>query len=877
MSVVYDGIINGSNMFQSNNNNTGSALEWLQLFIPTGVASSIASVHVYARTSCCTSRNKFVVSINGGNSVPTKLMDSTTQHYSASVNYDYITIQHPSGFSKTDDFLPVAEVQLFAADGSKVGISGTAASSWFWWDWGPSYVFDGIIDGSATGNLFITGNTSPDLEWLQLYIPKGQGSTIASVHIYGETDCCTNRNNFMLSINGANSVPTQLVDASIQHYTASFNYDYITIQHPSEFSKADDYLTISEIQLFVTNGSRISISGAAASSWLWTDWGPSHLFDGIVDGSWSGIFATNNISTGLEWLQVYIPKGQASSVASIEIYGVTYCCTAENNFIVSINGGKSIAAKVIDGSQQHYSSSLYYDFITIQHPFGFSKSNDFLSISEIQLFAFNGSRIDISGAAASSWYWSDWGPSYVYDDDFDGRWTGTVFCTDNTTTGLEWVQLYIPKGQGSSIAFVNIYGVTDRYSDRNNFVVSINGGKPVTTQPVDVSIQYYTASFKYDYVIIQHPSTAIKSQDFLQISEVQLFDNNGININILGVSASSNPKGFPLSRLYDGRIDGNFYANNVFVSSNTSFGHEWLQLYIAKGKGASIAFVDIYARTDCCIIRNGFVVSVNSGAAVSATLVAESTQYFSANLKYDYITIQHPIGFKKANDYLQISEVRLFDASSVQIPVVGATASSAYGGLPTIVYDGNTNGIIDDKNLYRTVFVSNNINPTLEWLKLSIAKGKGASIASVQVYARTDCCFERNNLLVSINGGIPTSIQPISQTSQYYVAPVTASNVTLWGIHYPMNSTSMTIFNNTVTSLTPNTTIVANLMSEFVTLLRRGDTSNSNVTANQYDVTVPINRAFYFSNKNNIQKPTKVPANATVNAVVAAFKPYNFS
>jgi len=199
----------------------------------------------------------------------------------------------------------------------------------------------------------------------------------------------------------------------------------------------------------------------------------------------------------------------------------------------------------------------------------------------------------------------------------------------------------------------------------------------------------------------------------------------------------------------DGNTDGNFYDGSVTATSFDN--NAWWQTDL--GFSAAISSIAIWNRTDCCSSglagywvfvsdtpfldsdtaitlqnRAGTFASFQKGAATTFTITA-------AGLRGRYVRVQFGGG------YLTLAEVQVFGAPAGPLGsgiAQGrpATQSSTLPGAPTAAaasaVDGNTDGGFYDGSVTATW-----LDPNAWW---QVDLGANATVRSVAIWNRTDCC-----------------------------------------------------------------------------------------------------------------------------------------
>jgi hypothetical protein len=197
----------------------------------------------------------------------------------------------------------------------------------------------------------------------------------------------------------------------------------------------------------------------------------------------------------------------------------------------------------------------------------------------------------------------------------------------------------------------------------------------------------------------------------------------------------------------DGNTDGNFYDGSVTATNLDS--NAWWQVDL--GSPTSIGSIVVWNRTDCCGSRlNDYWVFVSNTPFLPSdtpatlqnrpgtfsshqTTAPNPSATIAVGGQGQYVRVQ----LTNAN-YLSLAEVQVFAAGSLAQGKT-ATQSSTYGGYLSAgagsAVDGNTDGNFYDGSVTATNL---EINP---WWQVDL--GAAATVNSVTIWNRTDCCVSR--------------------------------------------------------------------------------------------------------------------------------------
>jgi hypothetical protein len=248
----------------------------------------------------------------------------------------------------------------------------------------------------------------------------------------------------------------------------------------------------------------------------------------------------------------------------------------------------------------------------------------------------------------------------------------------------------------------------------------------------------------------------------------------------------------------DGNADGNFFNGSV---THTNFNaNAWWQVDL--GNSAAISSISIWNRTDCCADRLNdywvFVSDTSFGPSdTPATLQSRAATWSSHQTAYPnpsagiivnaqgrYVRVQ-----LSGTNYLSLAEVQVFgtfvNVAQNLAPGKPAAQSSTLGGFGSITgassaLDGNTDG-----NFFNGSVTHTNLDANAWW---QVDLGNLATIGSISIRGRTDCCADRLNdywVFVSNTPFVPSDTPATLQ-----------SRAGTWSSHqtaYPNPSTGITV------------------------------------------------------------------------------------
>ncbi|HYL36121.1 MAG TPA: SBBP repeat-containing protein, partial [Bryobacteraceae bacterium] len=201
------------------------------------------------------------------------------------------------------------------------------------------------------------------------------------------------------------------------------------------------------------------------------------------------------------------------------------------------------------------------------------------------------------------------------------------------------------------------------------------------------------------------------------------------------------------SNAVDGNTDGS-YADGSLSTTNLD-ANAWWQVDL--GVSASVTSIVVWNRTDCCGDRLSdywvFVSDTPFGPTdTPATLLSRAGTWsshqtvkpnpgttVSTGAQGRYVRVQ-----LSGSNYLSLAEVQVYGTLAPDLATVkSATQSSTFSSLSNAsnAVDGNTDGSYADGSLSTT-----NLDANAWW---QVDLGASASVSSIVVWNRTDCCGDR--------------------------------------------------------------------------------------------------------------------------------------
>jgi hypothetical protein len=379
-----------------------------------------------------------------------------------------------------------------------------------------------------------------------------------------------------------------------------------------------------------------------------------------------------------------------------------------------------------------------------------------------------GSNLALGRSATQSSTLGGSGASLAVDGNTDGSfYDGSVTAT-NVDVNAWW---QVDLGASAAINSVTIFNRTDCCGSRlSDFWVFISNNPFLPTDTPGIlanragTFASHQTSAPNPFVTInangfsgRYVRVQLSDTDYLSLAEVQVSGTTTTppSTNLaLGKTASqsSTLSGFTstgAASAVDGNTDGNFFHNSV-TATNPDVNAWW---QVDLGVSSQVNSVVVWNRTDCCGTRLGdFWVFVSNTPFLPtdtpATLQNRAGTFAShqtsapnpsvsitANVQGRYVRVQ-----LSGTDYLSLAEVQVMGtappATNISQGKFATQSSTLQGnGGAGLAIDGNQDG-----NYYDGSVTATNTDPNAWW---QVDLGASASVSSISVFNRTDCCGGR--------------------------------------------------------------------------------------------------------------------------------------
>jgi uncharacterized protein YkwD len=355
------------------------------------------------------------------------------------------------------------------------------------------------------------------------------------------------------------------------------------------------------------------------------------------------------------------------------------------------------------------------------------------------------------------------------DGNTDGKYADGSLSHTNLDANAWW---QVDLGASATVDSIVVWNRTDccgaRLSDYWVFV----SNTPFSPTDTPTTLQSRAGTWSSHQTVQPNPSTTItvpgapgryvrvqlSSTNYLSLAEVQVFGVPGQAPQDLALSktAAQSSTYIPgitdASKGVDGITDGAFADGSL---THTNFdANAWWQVDL--GASATVNSIVVWNRTDCCGNRLSdywvFVSNTPFSPTDTPTTLQNRAGTWSSHQTLEpspsaTITVPQALGRYirvqlSDSNYLSLAEVQVFGVLG-QAPQdlalsKAATQSSTYApGLTdaTKGVDGNTDGVYADGSLTHTNYDGN------AWWQLDL--GTSATVSSIVVWNRTDCCGSR--------------------------------------------------------------------------------------------------------------------------------------
>ena len=324
-------------------------------------------------------------------------------------------------------------------------------------------------------------------------------------------------------------------------------------------------------------------------------------------------------------------------------------------------------------------------------------------------------------------------------------------------------------GASASVASVVVWNRTDCCGSRLGDYWVFVSNTPFLNSDTPATLQNRAGTFSSHQTVAPNPSATITAGTQGRYVRVQLTGPNYLSlaeVQVLGSGAAvptpvNLAQGKPAAQsstlpgtagpavAVDGNTDGLFFDGSVTATNPDQ--NAWWQVDL--GSSASVGSVVVWNRTDCCgsrlndywvFVSNTPFLATDTPAALQNRAGTFSSHQTSAPNPSSSIAVGAPGRYVRVQltgaNYLSLAEVQVLGTAAADSNLAllkTATESSTIPGTPSAAaaVDGNTDGQFFDGSVTAT-------NPdTNAWWQVDL--GASATVDSVVVWNRTDCCGSR--------------------------------------------------------------------------------------------------------------------------------------
>jgi hypothetical protein len=537
------------------------------------------------------------------------------------------------------------------------------------------------------------------------------------------------------------------------------------------------------------NAVNLALGKTATQSSTLANAGAANAVDGNTDGSFYNGSVTHTNPEPNAWWQVDL--GSSGVISSIVIWNRTDCCSDRLNDYWIFISNTPFGANDTPATLQSRANTLAIHQTTTPSPSAMisvpayqgqyvriqlSGTNP-LSLAEVQVMGTPGTagfNLALGKPATQSSTLANAGASNAVDGNTDGSFYNGSVTHTNPELNAWW---QVDLGTSATINSIVIWNRTDCCSDRlSNYYVfvsnvpfgasdsptaligrgntfsSLQSGNP-NSASTTISLGGYQGQFVRIQLINGQP---------LSLAEVQVFGTPGAssaaNVALAKLASQSSTLAYPTAgagSAVDGNTDGNFFDGSVTHTNLDT--NAWWQVDL--GASGPVDGVVIWNRTDCCFgrLNNAFVFVSDTpfSPTDTPTTLQGRAGTFSASIP-NGITISSAVVTSGAfgryvrvqlsgTNNLSLAEVQVIRQQPPQLSpsnlALGkpATQSSTLTGNPgagaSAAVDGNTNG-----SFYSGSITHTNADANAWW---QVDLGTSASLSSIVIWNRTDCCSDR--------------------------------------------------------------------------------------------------------------------------------------
>ncbi len=506
-----------------------------------------------------------------------------------------------------------------------------------------------------------------------------------------------------------------------------------------------------------------------------------------VDGNTDGRFGDRSVShTNLDanaWWQVDL--GSSATVSSIVVWNRTDCCGnrlsdywvfVSNTPFASTDTPTTLQNRAGTWSSHQTVQPNPSTSITVPSAQGryvrvqLSAAN-YLSLAEVQILGNFQAAQDLAVnrpcTQSSTLVQGYTDASQAVDGNTDGAYADGSLTHTNLDVNAWW---QVDLGASATVSSIMVWNRTDCCGSRLNDYWVFVSDTPFGATDTPATLQNRAGTWSSHQTAAPNPSATVaiaeaqgryvrvqlSGANYLSLAEVQIFGNfqaaQDLAVNRPCTQSSTLVRGYTdASQAVDGNTDG-AYADGSLTHTNLDVNAWW---QVDLGASATVSSIVVWNRTDCCGSRlNDYWVFVSDtpfGAIdTPATLQSRAGTWSShqtaapnpsatvtiAEAQGRYVRVQ-----LSGTNYLSLAEVQIFgnfqaaqDLAVNRPCTQSSTLVQGYTDASKAV-DGNTDGNFGDGSVSHTNMDAN------AWWEVDL--GSSATVSSIVVWNRTDCCGGR--------------------------------------------------------------------------------------------------------------------------------------
>ena len=698
--------------------------------------------------------------------------------------------------------------------GTNLALAKLATQSSTLAGFGPTTVASSAVDGNTDGNFSHGSVSHTGLDanaWWQ--VDLGATASISSIVIWNRTDCCWDRlSDYWVFVS---STPFSATDtpATLQVRAGTWNSHQTSFPNPATMIAPNvqgryvrvqlngtNYLSLAEVQVFGT------FSAAAPASLSITKIHSGSFTQNQQNATYT-VTVSNAAGAGPTSGQVMVTETVPAGLTLVSMAGTGWTCpgTAASNCIRTdaLNGGASYPPITVKVNVASNAASPQVNQVSVS---GGGSPTASSSDSTVIMPLVSGTNLAQGKVVIQSSTLSGVGPTTVASSAADGNTDGTFSHGSVSHTGLDanaWWQ--VDLGAVASISSIVIWNRTDCCWDRLSDYWMFVSSTPFSATDTPATLQVRAGTWNNHQTSFPNPSTTIAPNVQGRYVRVQLNGTNYLSlaeVQVFGTFSAAAPASLSITKIHSGSFtQGQQNATyTVTVSNAAGAGPTSGQVMVTETVPAGLTLVSMAGTGWTCpgtaannCIRTD---AMNGGASYPPITVTVNVTSNAASPQVNQVSVSGG-GSLSANSSDSTVIMPLVSTTNLAQAKLATQSSTLAGvGATTVAssaVDGNTDGNFFHGSVSHTGLDAN------AWWQVDL--GAVASISSVAIWNRTDCCWDRlSDYWVFI------SSTPFSATDTPATLQVRAGT---WSSH-------QTSFPN------PSTTIAPNVQGRYVRVQLNG-------------------------------------------------------